>query len=341
MQFVQQKNLGYNRENVMEIPMKSNITDSRHIVKNDLLQLPGVLGVTFGSQTIQNAQTASGWKDSLMLTFIDVDKDFIPTMQMELAQGSNFSGSPADSAYFILNETAVKDIGMTDPIGKPFDFGGMQGTIIGVVKDFNFKDLHIKIEPMIFVYGFYAGHGATWGSGLMYVRLASGNVQHTVSEIEKIINRYNPDTAFNFTFLDDAFERLYRSDIRTGKLFNIFAIIAVLISCLGLFGLVTFAVETKTKEIGIRKVLGASVGNIVYLLSNEFLVLVGIAMLIAFPLAYYLLNRMLLDFAFRINIDAWIFVFAGIITLVLTIITVGFQAIRAATANPIKAIKSE
>jgi len=333
MRFVQQKDLGYNRENVMEIPVRGNMANSRDAIRNDLSQLPGVAGVTFSSQSILNAGSASGWKDSLMIAFIDIDKDFIPTMGMQLVEGNNFTNSPADSLYFIINETGIKAIGIKDPVGKPFEFMGIQGTIHGVVKDFNFKDLHVAIEPMAFMY---------YGDPrLMYIRLYPGAVQQTIAEIERIMKGYNPETAFNYKFLDDIFERLYRADIRTGKLFNIFAIIAVVVSCLGLFGLVTFTAESKTKEIGIRKILGASVASIVKLLLKEFLILVGIAMLIAFPLAYYLLDRMLQDFAYRIEISWWMFALSGIITIILTLLTVGWKAIRAATANPVKAIKGE
>jgi len=333
MRYMQQKNLGYDRENVMEIPLRGNMINSRDAMKNDLLQQSGVLGVSYASQSIQSAGRAAGWKDSLMIVFIFVDKDFIPMMGIEFAAGDNFRGTPADSTYFILNETAVKAIGMSNPIGRPFEFLGIEGTIIGVAKDFNFKELYVTIEPLILLFG--------EDPRLMYVRVAPGAVQNTVSEVEKIIRRYSPDTAFNYSFLSDSFERMYRSDIRTGKLFTIFAVIAVLVSCLGLFGLVTFAVETRVKEIGIRKVLGAKVSDIVILLSKEFLILVGIAMLIAFPLAYYWLDHMLQDFAYRINISWWIFALAAIITITLTIITVSWQAIKAATANPLKAIKTE
>ena len=333
LRFVQQKDLGYLRENVMEIPVRGNMANSRQPIKNDLLQLPGVAGVTFASQSILNAGSAAGWKDSLMLVFIDIDKDFIPTLGMKLADGNNFTNSPADSLHFILNETAIKAIGMKDPVGKPFELGEMKGTIIGVVKDFNFKELHVAIEPLIFIY--------VGDPKLMYIRLNPGAIQPTIAEIEKIMNGYNPETAFNYKFLDESFERLYRADIRTGKLFNIFAVIAVLVSCLGLFGLVTFTAESKTKEIGIRKILGASISSIVILLLKEFLILVGIAMLIAFPVAYYWLDRMLQDFAYRIDISWWMFALSGMITIVLTLLTVSWKAIRAATANPVKAIKGE
>ena len=331
MRYVQHKNPGYNREHVMEIPVRGNMTNSRDAIKNDLLQQSGVTGVTFASQSIQNAGSAGGWKDSLMLTFIHVDKDMIPTLGMELVAGKNFTGSPADSAHFILNETAVRTIGITDPIGKPFEFQDKQGTIIGVVKDFNFRDLHVKIDPLTFLYD--------RDIRLMYVRLAPGAIKNTIPEIEKIMKNYNPGAAFNYTFLSDSFERMYRSDIRTGKLFNIFAVVAIVVSCLGLFGLITYTAESKTKEIGIRKVLGASVASIVKMLLKEFLILVGIAMLIAFPLAYFWLDGMLQDFAYRINISWWIFALAGSIIIVLTLLTVGWKAFKAASANPINVIK--
>jgi len=262
-----------------------------------------------------------------------VDKSFIPTMGMELAAGNNFTDSPADSLHFILNETAIKNIGIKDPVGKPFEILGINGTIIGVVKDFNFKDLHLNIEPLIFLYG-----GDTQ---LMYIRLAPGAVKNTIPEIEKIMKKYTPGTAFNYTFLSETFERMYRSDIRTGKLFRIFAVIALVVSCLGLFGLVTFTAESKTKEIGIRKVLGASVASIVKMLLKEFLILVGVAMLIAFPLAYFWLDGMLQDFAYRIPLSWWMFAITGGIVIAMTLLTVGWKAIKAATENPLKAIKTE
>ena len=333
MRYLQQKDLGYDRENVMEIPLRGNMISGRQAIQNDLLQQSGVLGVTFASQSIQNAGIASGWKDSLLIVFVHIDKAFIPAMGMELVQGDNFSDMPADSAHFILNQTAVKAIGMRDPVGRSFEFQDIDGTIIGVVKDFNFKDLHVSIEPLVFQYG---GDPA-----LMYVRVAPGAGQSVVTEIEKIIHRHNPSSAFNYTFLSDSFERMYRSDIRTGKLFSIFAIIAVWVSCLGLFGMVTYTAEVKIKEIGIRKVLGASVLSTLFMLLKEFLILVGTAMLIAFPLAYYWLDRMLQDFAYRISIGWSLFALAGLVTLIVTLLTVSWQAIRAATANPVTSIKSE
>ncbi|MDR0795850.1 MAG: FtsX-like permease family protein, partial [Tannerella sp.] len=169
----------------------------------------------------------------------------------------------------------------------------------------------------------------------------ANNAQQAIAAVEKVWKQYNPDHAFSYRFLDDTFNRMYQSEIRTNRLFGTFSIIAILISCLGLFGLVVFSAELKTKEIGIRKVLGASVFEIVKLLTREFLILVGIAIIIAFPLAYYWLENMLQEFAYRISLSWWIFAVAGIITIVLTLLTVGWMAIKAATKNPVEAIKTE
>ncbi|MDR0364829.1 MAG: ABC transporter permease, partial [Bacteroidales bacterium] len=302
MQYVRNKDLGYNKEHLLTISLRGNMPQHADAVKSELFQQTGVLGATFSSQNILWSGMASGWSSSedpdknLMLFCISTDKDFIPTMGMELIAGENFTNSPADSAHFILNETAVRTIGFDDPVGQPFIFQPFpghpvheNGKIIGVVKDFHFKDLHVPIEPMVLCY-----YGDPQEA---YIRVAPHAAQQVVSEIEKLWEKYNSKSTFHYRFLDEGFDDFYRSDMRVNKLFKIFAVIAIFISCLGLFGLVTFTAETKHKEIGIRKVLGASVGDIVAMLSKEFLILVGIAMLIAFPLSYYLLNEMLNDYA--------------------------------------------
>jgi len=175
----------------------------------------------------------------------------------------------------------------------------------------------------------------------LYVKVAPGNTKQAIAAVEKVWKEYNADYDFSYSFLDESFDTMYKSDLRNGRLFTIFAVMAILISCLGLFGLVTYTAETKTKEIGIRKVLGASVSSIIMMLSKEFLILVGIAILIAFPLAYYLLDRMLQDYAYRINIGWWMFAASALIVIVLTLLTVGIKAFKAATENPVKAIKIE
>jgi putative ABC transport system permease protein len=205
--------------------------------------------------------------------------------------------------------------------------------IKGVVKDYHFEILNEPVKPLVL----------SWSDQpyFLSVKTAPGGAKSTIATVEKLWKEYNPDYEFNYYFLEDEFDRVYKADLRTGLLLNIFACIAIFVSCLGLFGLITYTAEMKTKEIGIRKVFGARVFDIVMMLSKEFLILVGIAMLIAFPLAYYWLDGMLQDYAYRITIGWWMFALAGIITTVLTLLAVGWQALKAATANPVESIKAE
>jgi ABC-type antimicrobial peptide transport system permease subunit len=271
---------------------------------------------------------------------LSTDHDFIPTMDVKLVAGRNFNGTLADAANIILNETAVKTLGFTEPVGEKISIASIEeGSVIGVVSDFHFKDLHTPIEPLIILADDF--WKAKFMQTSLYVRTSSNGASQALASAEKLWKQYEAELPFFYQFVDDEFNTIYKTDIRTGILFRYFAIIAILISCLGLFGLITFIAEGKTKEIGIRKVLGASVSNIVNMLSKEFLILVGIAMLIAFPLAYYWLDKMLQDYAYRINISWWIFAIAGLLTVALTLLTVGWKALKAATANPVKAIKAE
>jgi putative ABC transport system permease protein len=258
-------------------------------------------------------------------------------MNIQLLVGEPFSFS--DSTYILINEEAARIMGFENPIGQLYymNKGDTKPyTIKGVVKNFHFDLLNEKINPLVLIH-----HHRRSYCYCMYIKIFPEGVSSALETVEKIWKQYNPDRDFQYHFLDDDFEYYYQTEIYMERLLSIFAIIAVFISCLGLFGLITYTVENKFKEIGIRKVLGASVGNIVGMLSKEFLILIGIAMLIAFPLAYYWLNKILEDYAYRISIDWWIFILAGIITIILTLLTIGFQAVRAATANPVKAIKAE
>jgi len=307
-------------------------------IKAELLQHAAIKGVTAASQNIVNAGRAGGWegKDGklLMMNFLNTDADFISTMEMELVAGSDFSRTTADASYFILNETAVKDTGLEgDPIGQPFSFLDIDGTIIGVVKDFIYRDLRMEIGPMALMGGVRPS--------VVYVRTHAGATTEAVAELERVWKKQCPETTLNYSFMDAQFDRLYKSDFRTKDLFFCFALIAIFVSCLGLFGLVTFTAEAKTKEIGIRKVMGAGIGSVVTMISKEFLILIGVAILIAIPLAWYWLNRLLQEFTYRIDLSLWIFVWAALITVLFTMLTLAWRALRAAMANPVESIKSE
>lgn len=256
-------------------------------------------------------------------------------MGIQLVEGNGFTGSPADSTNFILNETAIKAMGVKEPvIGKRLTFHGTKGVIAGVVKDFHFQDMHQKILPLLMQYDKYR-------RGKMYVRTTGKDAPRALAAAGSVWKKYNADYTFDYTFLDSQFDDLYKTDMHVGQLFNCFAIVTILISCLGLFGLVTFTAESKVKEIGVRKVLGASVPQIVTLLSKSFLVLVLVAAAIAFPVAWYGLNNFLQGYAYRTDLSWWVFALAGIITLLIAMFTVSFQAIKAATANPVKSLRME
>jgi len=341
LQYMREKDLGFDKEHVFVFGLRNELHGHFEAVRNELLKQPGVLGVASISGTIAGVNGTTGdtyWdgkeKDRSFLIHPNaIDKNFIPLLKMKIVQGSNFTGSPADSAHFILNETAIRQAGIKDPIGKSFSLWQNKGTIIGVVKDFNYSSLKTIIEPAIFYYD-----PAGWA---MYVKTTGKDAPKALAAAQKVWKAYASEFPFEYSFLDDDFNRMYKDDQRTGTLFNVFAIAAILISCLGLFGLATYTAQVKTKEIGIRKVLGASVPSLIRLLSKEFVVLVSTSFVIAAPLAWYFMSKWLRDFAYRININWWIFLVTGVLAIMIALVTVGFQAIKAAVANPVKSLRTE
>jgi ABC-type antimicrobial peptide transport system permease subunit len=337
--YIQSMNPGYSRENVAMIPVQNmKVADAM----GELPGLPGISGVTVANRQLCRIDRISDVKwegkdprEIFMIYRMGVEKHFIETLGLKLVAGTNFTGTEADMNGFIVNETAARLMGFDDPVGRQIEFDGLKGSIIGVAGDFHFQDMHRKITSMVFHYI------RPQSNDLLYARIEPGKTREALSHIETVWNRYNAGYQFTYSFLDETFEKMHGADLRTGILFRIFAVIAVLISCLGLFGLVTYTAESKTKETGIRKVLGARVIGIVKMLSLEFLILAGVAMVIAFPLAWLLMDRILQDYAYRITPGWWIFALAGIITVALTLITVGWKAVAAAMANPVKSIRSE
>ncbi len=342
MNFIREKDLGYDKENIICFAAWSM---GEHIdaVRNELQKNPDVSGVSTASfrnmlnHDFEFGVSWQGREKAMKFNFGRVDFDFLEVMNIQIVEGQ-MPPETSGGKYCLLNETAVREMQLKDPVGQTINCPSYQDnqaiTISGVIRDFNFESLNQQVSPQILCC-------TKNNPGFFYVKTTTQGTQSVLGSIEKIWKQYCPDLLFDYSFLDDNFERVYKTDIRMGQLLYIFAFIAIIISCLGLFGLITYTAETKTKEIGIRKVLGASIGDIVNMLSKEFLVLVGIAMLIAFPLAYYWLEKMLQDYAYHITIGWWIFALAGIVTVVLTVLTVGWQAIKAATANPVKSIKAE
>ena len=343
MRYIKNKDLGYDKSYVFSVPLTQEVVDHLDAVKTELKRQPGIinLGVSdvYDFSNIGSATGDIDWstkpaKSNMMITQVITDKDFIPAMKINFIEGNNFSGMPSDSSHYILNETAVKKMGLKVPyVGQQIKFHDREGTITGVVKDFNFQSLKEKITPLIFF---------TWWKGnILYIRTTGNTAQHAIAAVKNQYKKYAGDVPFSYNFLDKNFDAQYKSDQQTGTLFNVFAGIAIFISCLGLFGLATYTAQVKVKEIGIRKVLGASVSGIVQLISRDFLKLVFIAIIIATPVAWWAMNKWLEGFAFRVNIGWWVFIIAGLSALLIALITISFQAIKAAMANPVESLRSE
>jgi putative ABC transport system permease protein len=344
MDYIQTKNLGFDRNNLVYIPLEGELPQKYALFKQEAGKMPGILDITKTRQAPTSLHTHTGdirWtgKDpNQVISFVstDVGYDFVKTMNLQLAEGRDFSRDfPTDSTGFMVNETALKRIGYSDPIGKPLWWGDHQGKIIGVLKDFHFASMHQPIEPLVI--RLYEARE----SGTILARIHAGRDREGLAELQKLCKELNPAFPFTYQFSDEEFNKLYRSEQLVSKLANYFAFLAIFISCLGLLGLAAFTAEQRTREIGVRKVLGANVRGIVSLLSKDFIGLVVIAIVIASPLAWYFMHRWLQDFAYRTPISWWIFALAGLLAILIAFLTVGFQAIKAAVANPIKSLRTE
>jgi ABC-type antimicrobial peptide transport system permease subunit len=342
--YIQSTNLGYDRENLIYIPLEGDLTGKYELFKNQALSMPGIKEITRMSQNPTQIDNGTGgvvWdgKDpnsGVEFTQAAVGYDFTKTLHTQMAQGRDYSKDFAtDSVGYIVNETALKIIGYKNPVGKPLTFWGKKGTIIGVIKDFHFNSLHTAINPLVLRLGEKEG----WGEAL--VRTEQGKTKEALASLEKICKTLNPKFPFTYKFSDEEYANLYKSEQVVSKLSDYFAFLAIFISCLGLLGLVMFTAEQRTKEFGIRKVLGASPAMLFSLLSKEFLLLVLIAMLVACPVAWYAMNKWLEDYEYRVHITWNMFVIAGVLSVLIVLITVSFQAIKAAVANPVKSLRTE
>ena len=341
LDFLTEKNPGYDRSQVLNFWMSGSMQEHAETVKQRLTNIPGVTGVSFASNPIIDNQNSTGdikWgagevDQELVVTPMAIDEQFIPLLKMNLIAGENFKGISTDSTHFIINQTAAKAMGMTNPVGQNLELYETKGTIVGVVEDYHFRDLKSDIGPAVMYYAPDAYR--------VYLKTSGTNTTATIAAVEELWKEYTPDFPLDYSFLDASYEKMYREDQRTGKLFNIFSVIAILVSCLGLFGLTTYAAQLKKREIGIRKVLGASVFQVTRLLSKDFLILVVVAAVVAIPLAWYVMQLWLQDFVYKTAMSWWIFALAGGITLLIAMLTVSFQAIKAAIANPIKSLRTE
>jgi putative ABC transport system permease protein len=343
--FMRNKKLGFDKEQVAYFPIRDELVQRYESLKSELLKNTGIKNVAVSSNlptsgviltTDKVTWEGKNPEEVVVLEVTSAGYDFTETFNMEMVKGRSFSKefSSDEEEAIVINETAEKIIGIEDPAGKQLVFGESAVTIIGVVKDYHFKSLHSEIEPLVLaiVPSLYR---------YVFVKLDAADIPNTLINIESTWKSFFPDTPFEFHFLDEAYEKLYRSEQQMGTLFNSFTILAVFISCLGLFGLASFMAEKRTKEIGIRKVLGASVIGIVALLNKQFAKWVLIANVIAWPVAYYAMSRWLQGFAYRINLGIWIFALAAAIALGIAVVTVSYQSIKAALANPADSLRYE
>lgn len=353
LQYVQTANPGYNVAQVMslQIPYEAyaDLDDEAknrffENFKHELQSQGSIASVCTGSSEIVNVDGMSSgnadW-DGRDTTYnpsiarFAADADFQKMFQVKIAQGRWFKSGNEDEHNYILNETAAREFNMHKPIiGQRFTWGGDTGQVIGIVKDFHYKSMHDKIGPMVLMSS--NGRGS-----YIFAKTVPANIPKAINVAESVWAKYVPNQPFNYHFLDDSFNTLYKSDIKTSQLIFVFSLIAIIISALGLFGLAAFTAEQRTKEIGIRKVLGASVQQITTLLSKDFVMLVIIAIVIASPIAWWAMNKWLQDFAYRIDLSAWIFLSAGCLAILIAIISVSVQAIKAAIANPANSLRTE
>jgi putative ABC transport system permease protein len=349
MQYIQNKNLGYNKEQLLTIPNSYLLGKNETVFKQEMLQNPQVVNATIssykpaGPSNGGNALAYPEGRDNEIMrtTEYHVDENYIPTFEMKMVAGRNFSKDFAtDSTAMIMNETAAIAFGWNNAtaIGKTvIRENSSRGTnipyhVIGVVKDFNFQSLHQPITPLLMT--LEPDHG-------LIFRVKTADIKGLLASMKTHWNKFNTGEPFIFNFMDDLYNKTYAAEQNTGTILNIFALLTILVACLGLFGLVTYTSEQRTKEIGIRKVLGASTASVTKMLSRDFIKLVFIACLIAFPLSWWAMNQWLQSFAYRINISWWMFLVASAIAILIALITVSFQAIRAAMANPVKSLRSE
>ena len=342
--YIQSVNLGFDRENMIYIPLEGDLIKKYEVLKDEALKMPGIQSVTQSTAQptgISSSTIGVEWDGKIPNTTISfnntaVGYDFIKTLKLKMKKGRDFErGFATDSSAYIVNETAVKRFGYTDPIGKSITMWGVKGKIIGVVKDFHFNSLHDQIKPLIIRYGENADNG------FAVVRTMPGKTKEALASLETITKQLNPDFQFTYTFSDDAYNKLYNNEQIVSKLSDGFSFLAIFISCLGLLGLAMFTAEQRLKEIGIRKVLGASVGSLFALLSSEFLVLVVIALVIATPVAWYAMDIWLRNFAYHEPMHWWTFALAGAIIILIALATVSIQSVKAALVNPIKSLRSE
>jgi putative ABC transport system permease protein len=344
--FLRNQDPGFNKEQVVVLPVSNQALEKKEILQNKLFGTAGVKDVSYSSQRLGNTfnqgyvkfETPEGGIKEGNMAFLRTDERYIPLYELKIIKGGNFQKNVTVNAAqsYIINESLAKQLGWDDPVGKSFAQGGTGtpfGKIIGVVKDFNFNSLKTRIEPLcISNVPFY---------NEISIKITPGNVQQTLNNIKTAWDEIVKDRPFEYSFLDEHFTKLYKTELQLSQVTSIAAGLSIFIASLGILGLISIIIQQRTKEIGIRKLLGAGIGSIIYIFSRRVIQLVLIASIIAFPIAWLGMNKWLQDFAYRIHISWWVFAVAGIAALLIALLTVSFQAIKAAVANPVKSLRTE
>jgi len=345
LKFIKNKDIGFSREHVVTLRIKDDVIyENIESIKNTLAQHPNVHNISTSNYLpidIANRSDATAINEEkqdvkVSIYHASIDFNYLDTFDIKLLQGRNFSPefSMDKEQSLILNETAVRHLGWKNPIGKRMQFNRKDFVVIGVVKDFHYQPLHLPIEPM-------ALHMEEDWHFELAVRIKPENIPQTIAFLKKTYEQYNPRHPFDFAFLDDSFNRIYQEEQKFGSIFRVFSFLAIFIACLGLYGLASFTAERRTKEIGIRKVLGASISGIFMLLSRGLSKWVLLANIIAWPVAYYFMNKWLQNFAYRVGLSIWIFILSGLAAFCIALLTVSFQSIKAAAANPVDSLRYE
>ncbi len=346
LDFIQKRPLGFSLNHVVRVPINPIILNRFQSYKNDLLQNANILNVTAGQAVPYDEDyKTSGveWegKDPEMSPYIRysiVQSDYMETFGMEVVDGRSFqSGSMADMRNYVINEKAAEYMGMEDPVGQKLVFWGTTGTIIGVTQNCHHVSLHREIMPHIYTINPRHYNALKY----VFIKISSANVPDTLEYIKKTSMIYAPNFPYEYNFIDQGIQTLYQSEHRLGRIFSTFAFLAIFISCLGIFGLASFTAEKKTKEIGIRKVLGAPVSHIVILLSKEFSRWILLANIIAWPIGWYAMSKWLQSFAYRTGLNPLLFIFAGLLSIMVAALPVGYQAVKAAVADPVDSLRYE
>jgi ABC-type antimicrobial peptide transport system permease subunit len=341
-EFIQSKNLGYSKDNIIQFTSEGKLRQGLSTFLREVKKIPGVVNASSMDGDMVGQHSGGGginWPgkppgQGIEFSGLDVDYGLMETLGLAMAEGRQFSREfGSDSSKVIFNEAAIAAMGLKDPIGKTVEMWGKKKKIIGVVKNFHYESLYEKLGPFFFRY--------SEKNSNIVIKIKAGMVSETLARLEKFYKNYNMGLPFEYKFMDEDYRKLYASEQRVAVLSKWFAAIAILISCLGLFGLASFTAQKRQKEIGIRKVVGATISNVIVLLSKDFLKLVFIAVMLAFPLASWLMNKWLNDFEYRISIGVDTFLVTGGLVVLITLATISFQAIKAAVANPVKSLRTE